>query len=326
MADMSSIGGSLGGGSGTLAEADDEKVSERDFSTAMERLLAAARQQNPEAGYASIANDAPALLDQLIDEAALKAFATTTAYRCPAAWLTPRSPLCPRPAGLDGKFSEEAYRPISVEPAPDRRAGSPPDRLRPHPPHPARPGRRQCARARSESRRNMPRCCSNAATATGDGAQRGLPLRPDPDRGRHPDLLRPDQAALHRSRTARAAHRHSSVPTRSRASSLPIRKSRLIIMPTAPPTAGANSASSVRRSSRASRPPTPSPRALDRARPSLPPPRPRGSAPRTSASARRPASNLAASPATRSLPRPSQGPRVDRRTGPVGPRLARHSH
>ena len=54
LADISGFGGGAfgGGSSGTLVEAGDEQVTERDFSTAMERLLAAARQQNPEATYA----------------------------------------------------------------------------------------------------------------------------------------------------------------------------------------------------------------------------------------------------------------------------------
>jgi peptidyl-prolyl cis-trans isomerase D len=109
MADISGMSGSLGGSSGTLAQADDEKVSERDFSTAMERLLAAARQQNPEAGYASIANDAPALIDQLIDEAALKAFASNHGLLMSRRLIDAEIAALPQTRGLDGEFSEEAY-------------------------------------------------------------------------------------------------------------------------------------------------------------------------------------------------------------------------
>ena len=109
MADINGMSGSLGGGSGSLAQADDEQVSERDFSTAMERLLAAARQQNPEAGYASIAKDAPALLDQLIDEAALKSFANNHGLSLSRRLIDAEIAALPQTRGLDGKFSEAAY-------------------------------------------------------------------------------------------------------------------------------------------------------------------------------------------------------------------------
>ena len=77
LTDISSFGGG-GLTSGSLVKAGDEQVSDRDFSTAMERLLANARQQNPEATYATVGTNAPALIEQLTDDAAIKAFARTT--------------------------------------------------------------------------------------------------------------------------------------------------------------------------------------------------------------------------------------------------------
>lgn len=110
LADMTSLGGgSLGSSSGTLASADDEPVTERDFSTAMERLLAAARQQNPEATYASIARDAPGVFEQLIDEAALRAFAKDQRLLPSRRLIDAEIAALPQTRGLDGKFSQEAY-------------------------------------------------------------------------------------------------------------------------------------------------------------------------------------------------------------------------
>ena len=110
LADMANIGGgSIGQSSGTLAEAGDEEVSERDFSTAMDRLLVAARQQNPEATLSSIAGDAPALLEQLIDETALRAFAADNGLLLSRRLIDAEIAGLPQTRGLDGKFSQEAY-------------------------------------------------------------------------------------------------------------------------------------------------------------------------------------------------------------------------
>ena len=66
LADISGFGGgALGGGSSALVETGDEQVSDRDFSMGMERVLASARQQNPEATYATVAGNGRA--DQPVD-------------------------------------------------------------------------------------------------------------------------------------------------------------------------------------------------------------------------------------------------------------------
>ncbi|HXG99478.1 MAG TPA: peptidyl-prolyl cis-trans isomerase [Sphingomicrobium sp.] len=109
---LADLGGSLSGGgiaNGSLAKAGDEQVTERDFSTSMERLLGAARQQNPEATYATVSKDVPALLDQLIDEAALKAFAGDHELRLSRRLIDGQIATLPGTRGLDGKFSEAAY-------------------------------------------------------------------------------------------------------------------------------------------------------------------------------------------------------------------------
>jgi len=110
IADVSgSAGGGAGLSSGTLAKAEGEQVTERDFSTAMERLLAAARQENPEATYAVLAKNVPAVLDQLIDEAALKAFASEHDLMLSRRLIDGQIATLPGTRGLDGKFSQSAY-------------------------------------------------------------------------------------------------------------------------------------------------------------------------------------------------------------------------
>ena len=109
LADMTGLGGGLGGGSSTLVEAGDEEVTDRDFSTGMERLLAAARQQNPEATYAAIAGDAEGMLEQLTDDAALKSFASDNGLLVSRKLVDAEIASLPQTRGLDGKFSQDAY-------------------------------------------------------------------------------------------------------------------------------------------------------------------------------------------------------------------------
>src|SRR5215210_7757668 len=77
MSDISSVGsGKLGlGGRSSLAKTGNQQITDRDMSRAMERRLTQVRQQNPEADYAAIAGDFDALLDSLIDQSSLQAFA-----------------------------------------------------------------------------------------------------------------------------------------------------------------------------------------------------------------------------------------------------------
>ncbi len=110
LADISGFGGgALGGGGSALVKTGDEQVSERDFSTGMERVLAAARQQNPEATYATVARNAPELISQLTDDAAIKAFARDTDLRISRKLIDAEIASLPQTRGLDGKFNEEAY-------------------------------------------------------------------------------------------------------------------------------------------------------------------------------------------------------------------------
>ena len=111
LADISGFGGGTLGGAanGTLVEAGDEDVTERDFTMGMERMLAAARQQNPEATYATIAGQTSDLIDQLTDDAAIKGFARDTGLIISRKLVDAEIASLPQTRGLDGKFSPEAY-------------------------------------------------------------------------------------------------------------------------------------------------------------------------------------------------------------------------
>src|SRR5689334_15851998 len=78
VADISNFGSGnigFGLGSSTLAKAGDQEVTEQEMSQQMQRRLQDARAQNPNADYASIAGDFDGMLNSLIDERSLIAFA-----------------------------------------------------------------------------------------------------------------------------------------------------------------------------------------------------------------------------------------------------------
>ncbi|MCY7398629.1 MAG: peptidylprolyl isomerase [Sphingomonas bacterium] len=110
LADISGLGGgALGGGNGTLVKTGDEQVSERDFTMGMERVLASARQKNPEATYATVAGNATQLIDQLTDDAAVKGFARETDMVISRKLIDAEIASLPQTRGLDGKFNQDAY-------------------------------------------------------------------------------------------------------------------------------------------------------------------------------------------------------------------------
>lgn len=100
-------GGGLSGGE--LASAGGEEVNERDFSAFADRALRTARQQNPEATMASIADQLPEILKQLIDDRALRAFGNDHGLIISKRLVDGQIASLPMTKGLDGKFSDEAY-------------------------------------------------------------------------------------------------------------------------------------------------------------------------------------------------------------------------
>ncbi|MGH6706476.1 MAG: peptidyl-prolyl cis-trans isomerase [Sphingomicrobium sp.] len=110
LVDMSNVGsGRLGSGEDALVQIGDEQITTRDVDSAMRRLLTEARQQNPEATYATIANQFGPLLDSMIDERALLAFASDHGFVLSKRLVDAEIANLPQTRGLDGKFSDQAY-------------------------------------------------------------------------------------------------------------------------------------------------------------------------------------------------------------------------
>jgi peptidyl-prolyl cis-trans isomerase D len=113
IADISNFGsGNLGFGMGssTLARIGNQEVSEREMSEAMQRRLQEVRQQNPAADYATIAGDFDAILNALIDQRTLLAFADKYGFHLSKRMIDAEIAQIPSTRGLNGQFSEQAYR------------------------------------------------------------------------------------------------------------------------------------------------------------------------------------------------------------------------
>ena len=113
LADISNFGsGTLGFGmsGGTLASVGDQTVTEREMSDAMQRRLQQARQDNANADYASIMPDFGPILDDMIDERSLMAFADRYGFPLSKRMIDAEIAQIPSTKGLNGQFSEEAYR------------------------------------------------------------------------------------------------------------------------------------------------------------------------------------------------------------------------
>ena len=111
LADIGQVGsGALGGGSsGALVDVGDEDISDRDMSTSMNRALKQAQAENPEATYASLAGQFGMILDQMIDERTLVAFAADHGFVVSKKLIDGEIASLPQTRGLDGKFSDQAY-------------------------------------------------------------------------------------------------------------------------------------------------------------------------------------------------------------------------
>ena len=113
MGDIRNVGSGdigFGMGSSTLAKVGKLSVSEREMSEAMQRRLQQARQQNPQADYASIAGEGERILSALIDERALLGFAQKYGFHLSKRLIDAEIAQIPQTRGLNGQFSEDAYR------------------------------------------------------------------------------------------------------------------------------------------------------------------------------------------------------------------------
>ena len=113
MGDIQNVlsGGGFGSGGGAnLVKVGSERVTERDIARAMERRLSQVRQQDPEADYRTLAPDFDRLLDALIDAKVLDAFAAKHGYVVSKRLIDAQIAQIPGARGLDGRFSDQAYR------------------------------------------------------------------------------------------------------------------------------------------------------------------------------------------------------------------------
>jgi peptidyl-prolyl cis-trans isomerase D len=114
LADLSNFGsGNIGFGGmniSTLAEVGDQKVTEREMSSAMQRRLQQVREQKADADYATIMGDFEAILDELIDQQTLFAFADKFNFRLSKRLIDADIAQLPQTRGPDGKFDLSAYQ------------------------------------------------------------------------------------------------------------------------------------------------------------------------------------------------------------------------
>lgn len=103
--------GNIGGMSAsTLAKVGSLEVTDREMGSAMQRQLEQVRQQNPEADYPAIAGDFSPLLDSLIDQRAVQAFADKHGFVVSKRLVDAEIANIPGIRGLGGKVTDQSYQ------------------------------------------------------------------------------------------------------------------------------------------------------------------------------------------------------------------------
>ena len=110
--------------SDTLAKVGSQTVTDRDMSAAMQRRLAQVREQNPEATYADLAGDFDPLLQGLIDQRALQAFADKHGFVLSKRLVDARNRQYPGSEGAQRRSQRLRLPGFLRPPANDRRRGS----------------------------------------------------------------------------------------------------------------------------------------------------------------------------------------------------------
>jgi peptidyl-prolyl cis-trans isomerase D len=105
-----SLGSFTGMSSSTLAKVGPLEVTDEDMGIVMQRDLEQARQQNPNAGYASVVGDFDPLLDQLIDQRAVMAFAQSHGFILSKRLIDGEIANLPGVRGLGGEVNEQGYQ------------------------------------------------------------------------------------------------------------------------------------------------------------------------------------------------------------------------
>ncbi len=111
IADVSglSLGGS-GLSSSTLVKVGSLEVTDREMDAAMQQRLSQVREQNPMADYSTIAGDFEPLLQGLVDQRTLQAFARKHGFVVSKRLIDAEIANIPGLKGLNGQFSQEAYQ------------------------------------------------------------------------------------------------------------------------------------------------------------------------------------------------------------------------
>ncbi|GAA4037804.1 peptidyl-prolyl cis-trans isomerase [Sphingomonas rosea] len=102
-----------GGGSlpqGTLAKVGGAELTQADLDTALQRRLAQVREQNPQATYADLAGEFDTIVDSLIQERTLWAYAKKHGFTVSKKLVDAEIVKIPGVQGLDGRFSDAAYK------------------------------------------------------------------------------------------------------------------------------------------------------------------------------------------------------------------------
>ena len=109
VADMNNLGGGFVTGSGTIAKVGGEQVTERDLSTMFDRALTQQRRENPEITPAALAGQFDQIVDELVNERLMAAFAADNDIILSRRLVDAQIANLPQAKGLDGKFSEQGY-------------------------------------------------------------------------------------------------------------------------------------------------------------------------------------------------------------------------
>lgn len=113
LADLSNFGtGTSGWGmsSGTLAKVGDQAVDEHELSDQLQRQLQVARRQQPNADFASIMGEFNPMLEELIDNRALMAFADKFGFPISKRLVDAEIAQIPAAKGINGQLTDQSYQ------------------------------------------------------------------------------------------------------------------------------------------------------------------------------------------------------------------------
>jgi peptidyl-prolyl cis-trans isomerase D len=99
----------FGMGSSTLATVGSEQVTEQEVSEAMQRRLQQTRQERPDADYSTIIGDFDQIVNELLDQKTLLAFAEKYHFPLSKRLIDAEIAQIPQTKGLNGQFSQQAY-------------------------------------------------------------------------------------------------------------------------------------------------------------------------------------------------------------------------